>query len=273
MKVTGICTVYFSPTGVTARLAGQLAGRLAQKLALPCRTVDLTLPAARSRTWEFAADELVICGVPVYAGRVPNKFLPALQLLHGQKTPALALVSYGSRAFDSAPNELCAELQKAGFVPFAAGAFAVQHAFTARVGTGRPDADDLRLLEKLADAAADKLCAAQGVPAAVQPGGGAPVGPYYTPLGLDGQPAQFLRARPVTDAAKCDRCGICAAVCPMGAIDAKDVFSVPGTCIKCQACIQKCPRGAKYFADEAFLSHVAMLEKTCLARRAPQLWW
>ena len=51
-------------------------------------------------------------------------------------------------------------------------------------------------------------------------------------------------------------------LCPMGAIDPEDVYSVPGICIKCQACVRKCTKHAKYFDDPAFLSHVAMLEHT-----------
>ena len=64
------------------------------------------------------------------------------------------------------------------------------------------------------------------------------------------------------DKEKCTNCGACARVCPMGAIDPEDVYSVPGTCIKCQACVRKCTKHAKFFDDPAFLSHVAMLEQT-----------
>ena len=39
-----------------------------------------------------------------------------------------------------------------------------------------------------------------------------------------------------------------------------------GICIKCQACIKICPAGAKYFDNEAFLSHVAMLEQNYTRR-------
>ena len=91
--------------------------------------------------------------------------------------------------------------------------------------------------------------------------GDAPVAPYYIPLGEDGQPAKFLKAKPQTDLDKCDHCGKCAAVCPMGSIDPKNTDEVPGICIKCQACIKYCPKGAKYFDDPRFLSHKAMLEK------------
>ena len=92
-------------------------------------------------------------------------------------------------------------------------------------------------------------------------GPGDATAPYYTPKGTDGQPAKFLKAKPLTDLSRCTNCGACARVCPMGAIDPKDVCSVPGTCIKCQACVRKCTRHAKYFEDAAFLSHVAMLEQ------------
>ena len=81
------------------------------------------------------------------------------------------------------------------------------------------------------------------------------------PKGVDGQPVKFLKAKPKTDLSKCTNCGACARLCPMGAIDPKDVSSVPGTCIKCQRCVRKCTKGAKYFDDEAFLSHVKMLEQ------------
>ena len=64
------------------------------------------------------------------------------------------------------------------------------------------------------------------------------------------------------DASRCVKCGLCARLCPMGAIDPEDVYSVPGICIKCQACVRKCTKHAKYFDDPAFLSHVAMLEQT-----------
>ena len=93
-----------------------------------------------------------------------------------------------------------------------------------------------------------------------------PVGPYYTPLGTDGKPAVFLKAKPVTDPEKCTGCGICATVCPMGSIPADAPDTCIGICIKCQACIKICPAGAKHFDNEAFLSHVAMLEQNYTRR-------
>ena len=81
------------------------------------------------------------------------------------------------------------------------------------------------------------------------------------PLGMDGKPVNFLKAKPITDKTKCDNCGVCAAVCPMSAIDKNDVSLVPGICIKCQACIVYCHTKAKSFDDPLFISHRTMLEK------------
>lgn len=115
-------------------------------------------------------------------------------------------------------------------------------------------------LKNFAAAICDKVNHLTDIPAPIAVPGDA-TAPYYTPKGTDGQPAKFLKAKPLTDLSRCTNCGACARVCPMGAIDPKDVCSVPGTCIKCQACVRKCTRHAKYFEDAAFLSHVAMLEQ------------
>ena len=55
----------------------------------------------------------------------------------------------------------------------------------------------------------------------------------------------------------------------MGSIDPEDPAKVNGICIKCHACIRGCPKGAKAFADEAFLSHRAMLERDYTRRAEP----
>ena len=286
MTITSVCAVYFSATGKTKLVTEMLALRLAESFGIPMRTVDFTLPPAREQLYNFGPDELVVFGMPTYAGKLPNKILPFVKEgFRGEGTPAAALVTFGNRSFDNSLAELCRCLQEAGFLTFAAGALACEHAFTPKLAGGRPDADDMAAMERFADTAAEKLrrscvtgakagsdrlpAASEGspylMPASVP---GDPDAPYYTPRGLDGEPKKFLKAVPQTDPALCDRCGRCAALCPMGSIDPADPASVTGICIKCHACVRSCPKGAKYFDDEAFLSHRAMLERDYGSRRA-----
>ena len=156
--------------------------------------------------------------------------------------------------------------EKNGFIPIAAAAIVNRHVFSGILAAGRPDETDTNEIFDFADKIADKL-SRKGEPAPVAADRKSAIGPYYTPLKADGTPAKFLPAKPITDMNKCDSCGICADLCPMGSINRKNTAEVNGICIKCQACIIKCPKGAKYFDDSDFLSHVKMLEENYTERK------
>ena len=182
----------------------------------------------------------------------------------------MALVTFGNRAFDNSLAELCACLKNAGLRTVGAGAFACRHVFSETLGAQRPDKDDYAELAKLGAAVATRIAKASAAPEETTVPGDADA-PYYVPKGLDGEAKNFLKAKPKTTDA-CIQCGVCAALCPMGSIDPVDAASVTGVCIKCHACVRECPVGAKYFDDEAFLSHKAMLERD-FARRAQDRWF
>ena len=259
--IKNIKAVFFSATGNTKRVVEQLAAQLSQKLRIPVEADDFTLPDAHVDTRTYSSEDLVIFGVPTYAGRIPNKVLPFVQnLFKGNETRAVAVVTFGNRSFDNSLSELYSELEKNNFSVVAAGAVVCKHAF-AEVGIGRPDAADEELLAFFADTVFEKLQKSEEPLSDTAIKRNEALAAYYVPLGTDGKPVNFLKAKPVTDKAKCDNCGVCAAVCPMGSIDKNDVSLVPGICIKCQACVVHCHTKAKSFDDPLFLSHKAMLEQ------------
>ena len=261
MEVKRICAAYWSATGNTDKTVNTIAETLAEKLGVPLERRNFTRPSDRAEDLSFTGGDLVVFGMPTYAGKLPNKMLPYVQQqIHGNGALAVGVVTFGNRSYDNSLAELCAALEADGFHTVAGGAFACRHAFTDALADGRPDWDDKRQMESFAARIADKVAGLTDIPAPVAVPGDA-AAPYYVPKGTDGQPAKFLKATPKTDPDKCNKCGLCATVCPVGSIPADAPDTCAGICIKCHACIKICPTGAKYLDDPAFLSHVAMLEQ------------
>lgn len=269
MQITRVSKVYFSPCGSTANIITHMAEAAAAQCEAPLSAVDFTLPAAREKTYRFGPEELVFFGTPVYAGRVPNKIMPFIRDgFLGGGALAVPVVTYGNWSFDDGLVELRNLLEDNGFHTIGAAAVVARHSFSMTLGAGRPNEADLREAALFAGRVAEKAEALDGAgvwePVAVP--GTHPPEAYYTPLGIDGNPAKFLKAVPKLSG-KCDKCGLCAKVCPMGSIDREDPGRITGICIKCQACVRKCPRQARYFDDAAFLSHKQMLEQNFTAAR------
>ena len=265
-KIRKVTAAYFSPCGTTRRLAECLAVELAAGCPEAERgAFDFTLPKDRREPFRAGEDDLVVVALPVYAGRLPNLLLDDLGRWQGGGAWAVPVVMYGNRSFGGALAELRGLLVRRGFRPLAAAAFVGQHAFVPALAAGRPDEGDFaiarsfarRILRCLQTPPADEL-RAFSFPL---PGDGVPdYGGYYQPLGEDGCPVRFLKAKPVTSD-RCTGCGLCAEVCPMGSIDPAHPHDVPGICIKCNACISACPQGAKRITDEGYLGHRRFLER------------
>ncbi len=262
MKINHVHAVFFSPTGNTKKVVTTLAGAIADTLGVSADFYDFTLPESREAVHTYGEGDLLVIGTPVYAGRIPNKMLPFVQThFEGNGALAVPIAVFGNRNFDNGLIELRNELELHGFHTIAGAGVPTEHVFSSKLATGRPDADDLSKIHDFGVKVAEKAASLVEFPAPISVRGDDPVDHYYTPLGTDGKPAVFLKAKPVTDQDKCTGCGFCASVCPMGSIPKDAPYTCTGICIKCQACIKNCPAGAKYFDNEAFLSHVAMLEQ------------
>lgn len=265
--------MYFSATDRTKIIVSGLADRIAELTngSKPINTIDFTLPAEREKPASFGKEDLVIFGVPVYAGRVPNILLKYLDTLHGNGALAVAVVVFGNRDYDDALVELQDILQSHGFTVIAGGAFVGEHAFSKTLAKGRPDEKDIGKLLAFATKIYTKLQAADTFqPAEIK--GNRPYRSYYVPKDKNGEPIiGFRKIKPTTNKTDCIDCKQCARVCPMGSIDFDDTSIISGICIKCGACIKKCPMGAKYFDDPDYIGHKEELEVTFDRRREPEV--
>ena len=249
MEITHITAIYYSATGNTRKVIKRIAKNVQEVLQVPLDYVDYTRPKNREKTHSFGPNELVIFASCVYAGRIPNKMLPYISTaFSGTNTPAIPIVVFGNRSFDNA--------------------LASVHAFSSNIGTGRPDEKDLEQIDSFCKNASEYILNNENL-VQIEVPGEHPAVTYYTPLGIDNTPVNFLRAKPKTHKELCDNCGACAKACPMSAIDFVDNTLVPGTCIKCQCCVKICHTKAKYFDDEGFISHVKMLERDYVRRHEP----
>lgn len=270
MNSKRVIAAYFSPTGTTQKTVRHIAGAIGERVGLSVETADFTLPEAREQELTVQPWDIVVFGVPVYAGRVPNVLLKYLHTIKGNKAYAVPVVLYGNRSFDDALAELKGILTDCGFSIAGAGAFVGEHAFSKILAAGRPDQEDLQLAVALAQKICDKWLQDK-MEEAVEVPGMWPSPGYYQPRNQKGNAIDIRKVKPCVNDA-CDGCGLCVKICPMGSIDSADVQKYNGICIKCGACIKGCPQEARYYEDAGYLYHKQELEEG-LKQRAPSAIW
>jgi len=246
MKIQSLKLVYFSPTGTTKAVVQGIARGIDQSNV---ELIDITRPDARKQSIRTSEHDLLIIGVPVYIGRVPAHVTEWLHAINAHNTPAVCVVVYGNRAYEDALIELKDLLAQRGCKPIAGAAYIGKHSFSSDeipTDQDRPDASDLHHAEIFGRKIQEKL---NTIPSVDQisdvtiPGShpyrGEPCHPYR-------RDSKFWNVDFIAVGDECVQCGICAEVCPVGAVDPEN-SSVIDTekCITCCACIKHCPNKAR----------------------------
>ena len=254
--------LYFSATDTTAKIVKEIACGIGESIT----EYDITLPAGRQKELNFDSDDLIIIGVPVYAGRVPEFLIDYFAKVKGNQTKAVFIVVYGNRDYEDALLELKDIFEENGFIGIAGGAFIGEHSYTSKLATGRPDNNDLKYARefgmKIKEILNNEKNQNQTEIKELSVKGNYPY--------KERKPQQPIA--PETND-KCTNCGICAAHCPMGAIDTLNFRVVDATkCVKCCRCIKKCPVNAKAIKQESFIQFTqGLIDKFSNTRREPEI--
>ena len=259
MDISTIKTVFYSPTNTSQKIAQAICEGAQDNQ--PVQHINLTRPGQAKAT--FAANELAIIAVPVYAGRVAPVARERLKNISGNNSPVILAVLYGNREFEDALVELKDIVEAQSFTVVAASAFIGEHSFATTelpIGKDRPDESDLSIARDLGAKAIQKLTEPKPISPVTVPGNI----PYK-----DGMPN--LPFAPIVDTENCTQCEECLAVCPTGAIQLKDTIEInPEICTFCCACIKTCPVTCISISNTPMAEKAVALHTNCQKRKEPE---
>ena len=229
--------IYFSPTGGTKKVTDILVSNLGGEFCDVdiCREIE---------SMTLQAEDVCLISVPSFAGRVPAVAIERIKKIAGNGAKAILNCVYGNREWDDTLTELQDTLESCGFVCVAAVAAVAEHSIFRQFATGRPDKDDAKELAEFARKITEKLDS--GV---------------FGELNLAGSHGTYkelvdIPFKPEANDS-CDKCGICASGCPVGAIDKADPRKTDkAICISCMRCQYICLKHARDL-DPAFMQAAA----------------
>ena len=232
----------FSPTGQSKACALAVAKATKQEFV----ELDVTHFIPRAKPLSLK-DTTLIVSYPVYGGRVPCLFAEFLkEMVTCTNCKAIAIASFGNRAFEDALVEMEDILLAKGVPLIGAASIGCQHSYTDKVGSKRPDIEDFQLLDRLA-------VYLNGETKSVQAPGNRP---YKQDMPLADPP--YMPSLRDSDG-KINKA--CYAVCPTGSLAKGD----PTICIHCCACI-KLSNNELTMPDPWFSNFTKHLEDTCSDR-------
>ena len=249
-----VIAVFFSPSETTKKVVSQIANNFNEE-SVVCDLLYF------NDEKNFESDDIVVVGMPVFAGRIPKTARDRLSKLTGENTKAIAVVNYGNAHVSDALIELVDLLNENGFDVIAAASTISHHSIFDGVAVGRPDESDIEKINEFAQKCIEKIESGDSLESEI-PGNR----PY-----LDYKQLPFVVS---CDEAKCVFCLECVGVCPEKAIPDDDPADVDlDLCSRCTSCINICPENARAFTGDAFEAKKPAFESANAERKEPEFYY
>ena len=242
--------IIFSPTGGTEKVAHIIGSHWSESTV----RIDLSDAKTDFAKCAISKEDQVLIAMPSFGGRAPAVAIERLKKIAGHGAKCTLVCVYGNRAYEDTLAEMEDAAKESGFRVVAAVAAVAEHSIMPQYAAGRPDASDKKQLEQFAEQIAGKTEAVVSIP------GNRP----YKKAGGAGLVPKAGQS--------CTKCGLCAASCPVQAIDPANFTADAKKCISCMRCVKQCPEKARS-VNGAIVSIAAMaIKKACSVRKENELY-
>lgn len=244
-----VVEIIFSPTGGTEKVAHIIGRTWSENTS----EIDLCDAKTDFTKCEIKKEDMVLIAMPSFGGRAPAAAIERLNQIAGNGANCTLVCVYGNRAYEDTLTEMEDAAKASGFRVIAAIAAVAEHSIISQYAAGRPDASDEKQLTSFANQISGKEGEVMSVP------GNRP----YKKGGGGGLIPKVIK--------NCVKCGLCAKICPVQAIDSETFAADSQKCISCMRCVKRCPHDARKVNGVMVSAAALAIKKACSVRKENEL--